>query len=296
MVRETAEHKAPVAPVNGNKINDQCFINDLQRLKDLRTFLIQEAICIGPEPAGAATLSFGKLDGLQFDLNGRPPTAEEWTQVENHSQALFRALNEPVRRRFMLGEIPSFATKLPLYLAFVALFALIGAAILPEALEHLYNVPSHATALPFYMIWLMSLGAIGSVAFIGMNALSVQQDITFDLTNHRLMFLRIALGSLFGLVLTLPFGFAEFTHFLEDITQRGKPIAMGSPSQAVLLLLPFLLGFSTSLVILILNRMVDGVQSFFGKIGTGERGTGSSQPTGPSGRPGPAGTRKLKPV
>ena len=36
-------------------------------------------------------------------------------------------------------------------------------------------------ALPFYLVWLMSLGASGSIAFIGMNALSVQQDVTLTL-------------------------------------------------------------------------------------------------------------------
>jgi hypothetical protein len=55
------------------------------------------------------------------------------------------------------------------------------------------------------------MGAIGSVAFIGMNALSVQQDVTFDLNNDRLMVLRIVLGALFGIVLTLPFGFTQFS-------------------------------------------------------------------------------------
>jgi hypothetical protein len=34
---------------------------------------------------------------------------------------------------------------------------------------------------------------------------------------------------------------------------------------AIFLLLPFVLGFSTSLVIMILNRLVGGVQAFFGK-------------------------------
>ena len=106
---------------------------------------------------------------------------------------------------------------------------------------------------------------MGSLAFIGMNALSVQRDISFDLTNMRLNYLRIILGALFGLVLTLPFGYTGFLEFCNDIavgsTQVTKPEITIA---ALILLLPFILGFSTSLVILILNRFVDSVQSFFG--------------------------------
>jgi hypothetical protein len=104
-----------------------------------------------------------------------------------------------------------------------------------------------------------------------MNALSVQEDATFDLTNPRLMILRIALGSLFAVVITLPFGFDSFYDFLKGIVTNGVAPASNSSGegkgnfvQAVLLLLPFVLGFSTSLVIQLLNRLVQGAQAFFG--------------------------------
>ena len=123
---------------------------------------------------------------------------------------------------------------------------------------------------PFYLIWLFSLGAIGAVAYIGMNALSIQEDITFDLTNPRLMILRIVLGGLFGLVLTLPFGYQDFLNFCVSLI-KANPVPAEQPEgnksawQAVTLLMPFVLGFSTSLVLLVLNQMVDGFQAFFGK-------------------------------
>ncbi len=58
----------------------------------------------------------------------------------------------------------------------------------------------------------------------------------------------------------------------------------------MLLLLPFVLGFSTSLVIMILNRLVGAVQAFFGKSGTGDGSQAtpvalqSSSSTGPLSR------------
>jgi hypothetical protein len=85
--------------------------------------------------------------------------------------------------------------------------------------------------------------------------------------------LRVALGALFAVVLTLPFGYPEFLAFCDGIrfphlpTNPDKPPATGSvlTTQAVFLLLPFVLGFSTSLVILILNQFVEAVQAFFGR-------------------------------
>ncbi len=120
-----------------------------------------------------------------------------------------------------------------------------------------------------------------------MNALSIQDDITFDLTNTRLLLLRVALGSLFAVVLTLPFGYAEFLTFCARVAQPfqeliAKPgseptAASVLTKEALFLLLPFVLGFSTSLVILILNQMVEAAQVFFGRR--------PASPTVPSPRP-----------
>jgi hypothetical protein len=257
-------------------ISDEHFIRDLKRLKDLRSFLIQEAINISP--GDSAPLSFGRLNLLQYRPDGRSPTQQEWSEVELQTQTLFRLLTEPLRRRFILGEIPSWISILPILLALLALAGLIG-AIVVQRIDFLHLKTISANTLPFYLVWLMSLGAIGAVAFIGMNALSVQQDITFD---RRLMLLRITLGALFGLVLTLPFGFNGFMEFVSGISSESLPQDMipartiTVTTQALLLLLPFVLGFSTSLVIMILNRLVEGVQAFFGKTGLGERGQVSS--------------------
>jgi len=248
-------------------INDEQFIGDLKRLKELRSFLIQEAVGLSTDDS--TSLSFGHLNLLKYSFNGRTPTEAEYSQVERLTQTLFSSLTEPLRRRFIMSEIPGWVSGLSISLAFVALASLVLAIIAQDVA--LLRLPSSgANTLPFYLVWLMSLGAIGSVAFIGMNALSVQQDITFDLSNRRLMKLRIVLGALFALVLTLPFGFEGFIQFIGvisrgqiegDVAQRK----IGGPTQAMLLLLPFVLGFSTSLVIMVLNRLVDGVQSFFGR-------------------------------
>ena len=272
---QTAPNRSPtgedtkVQPL-GNKVNDARFIRDLERLKELRSFLIQEAVSVSP--AESAALEFGRLNSLKYSPihPGRDPTEEEWRQVERLTRTLFGLMTPALRRRFVLGSVPGMLTWLPIILTLVALASL-TLATLSYATRFVGLPDRGANVLPFYLIWLVSLGAIGATAFIGMNALSVQEDITFDLTNRRLITLRIALGALFGLVITLPFGFNGFIDFCGAILDPRAPGTTERPNtstvtlQAGMLILPFILGFSTSLVILILNRFVDAVQSFFGR-------------------------------
>src|SRR5208337_4226228 len=230
-------------------ISDYQFIRDLKQLKELRSFLIREAVTISDPTA----LSFGRLNLLQFHADGEAPTLEEWSDLELHTRTLFGLLTEPLRRKFILGEIPAWLGALAVVLAFISLLTLIVAERVAVG-STTYEAMGKGT-LPFYLIWIMSLGALGSVAFIGMNALALQHDLTFDPASPRLMTLRIVLGAVFGLVLTLPFGFPVFEQFLAVLCGWGEDVKngrLGNPTgfttQALLLLLPFILGFSTSLV------------------------------------------------
>jgi hypothetical protein len=92
-----------------------------------------------------------------------------------------------------------------------------------------------------------------------------------------MMVLRVVLGGLFALVLMLPFGAAGFMEFcyyvgtgneLAPTGDQPVPLSLGTSSQlqqALALIAPFLLGFSTSLVILILNQAIEAVQAFVGR-------------------------------
>ncbi|HYX49052.1 MAG TPA: hypothetical protein VE843_04890, partial [Ktedonobacteraceae bacterium] len=132
--------------------------------------------------------------------------------------------------------------------------------------------PSSPNLFFWYLGWVTAMGCIGAGAFIGMNAISAQQDITFDISNQRLIILRVVLGGLFALVLTVSFGsqgFIEFCYYVGTGSRlgQGSNTGDGNPSltRDLVLIVPFLLGFSTSLVILILNQIIQGIQAFFGK-------------------------------
>jgi hypothetical protein len=258
---DTAAPKPP-----GNAINDSQFITELNRLRNLKGFLNNEAVVLGLSDVDSNVL--GDLFTLTESYRGRSPTGAEWTKLDQFNQLFFQRLTEAQRRRFLLGGIPQGFAKAPIIFAGVALLSLLGTVLIGELVRN--QDIQILIILSCYLFWLISLGAIGSIAFIGMNALSVQQDITFDLLNPRLINLRIALGALFALVLTLPFGFTGYVKFIRGIvtvTQFNGPSAPDAvtTSDALMLIMPFLLGFSTSLVIMILNRMLEAAQSFFGK-------------------------------
>jgi hypothetical protein len=118
------------------------------------------------------------------------------------------------------------------------------------------------------VFWLLLLGALGAIASIGFNAIAVSEEITFDINNRLLLLLRMLLGALFALIITIPFGFNDFVEFTQGLI-KPVPVDNGAEGgkialQAVLLLLPFVLGYSTSLTIVILNRFLSAIKAFFG--------------------------------
>ena len=144
------------------------------------------------------------------------------------------------------------------------------------------NMSANAVRLVCYLSWVMSLGNLGSVAFISVNALAIQSDITFDISNARFVFLRVLIGSLFALMIALPLSvedFFQFCHYIGTITLTeesppgtvtSSPTPTVRATQIAMLLLPFVLGFSTSLVLMIMNRIVETANSLLGINGARE--------------------------
>src|SRR5262249_27919796 len=158
---------------------------------------IEQAVPL--KPTEAPILSFRELNLLRYKQRGRSPTESEWSALEQLTQDLFGHLTEPLRRQFIYGQITWWVPGLVLGFGFIAFFVLwLGVHLWGQDYEFI---------LITYVAWSAALGAIGAISFIGMNALAVQNDATFDLTNAKLIALRIGLGALFGVVLTLPFGF-----------------------------------------------------------------------------------------
>jgi hypothetical protein len=223
----------------------------------LKTLLLTRGVHIREEDV--PLLSFGMLNDLRYNEKGRLPTVEEWDQLDKRSQKLFSYLDDELRKHFELNQTANLIAQLPLLLIFVALLivAILSLITVIFAVDRLL-------LLGCYFLWTALLGAIGAIAFLSMNTLSIQKDITFDFTNKSLLAVRIVLGSLFGF-LSMPFGFYSYVTFWESLAHgTPAPGAANFSFEAALLLLPFVLGFSTSLVILVLNRFKESITVFFG--------------------------------
>src|ERR1700730_15604479 len=245
-----------------NAIRDSRFMNQFENLTSLKTLLLTRGVHMREEDV--PLLSFGMLNHLRYSEKGRLPTVEEWEQLDKRSQKLFSYLDDGLRKQFELSQTANLIAGLPVLFIFVALLFLITAT---------FAVDRNLLLLGCYFLWAALLGAIGAIAFLSMNTLSIQKDITFDLTNKSLLAVRIVLGSLFGFFLSMPFGFYSFVTFWETISHETPAHGAATFSfEAALLLLQFVLGFSTSLVILVLNKFVESITVFFG----GRRGSDGS--------------------
>jgi hypothetical protein len=211
----------------------------------------------------------GGLNMLEYAAlpsRGRRATVDEWSEVEERTHAVWAALSDAQRRRFLTTQVPGwFAYAMSAFMVMVLASVLV--AFLVRTSSEWQKIPG-VLLLPF-MAFVVSLGAIGASASIGMNALSVQEDATFDISNGKFLWLRIVLGALFGATLTFPWAFPVFQTFITTLqSSPSSTVAVQQAQfvQALWLLTPFILGFSTSLVILVLSRAVESVQTFFGKV------------------------------
>ncbi|MEM9635345.1 MAG: hypothetical protein AAGA50_28735, partial [Pseudomonadota bacterium] len=264
-----------------NFIKDAKFNEDLETLRNLHTFLNKEAV---PLPDGFRLGALNSLKSAGQNQMGRAPTQEEWMAVEDKTQALFAQLSDADRKSYLASQMPNFLPKLAVWLVIVSIGSMILSVFMAEV-TLLSKGLDGALMVLFFLLWLMSLGAIGAAAFIGFNAISVTSDITFDISDSRLIVQRIVLGALFALFFTLPFGFHEFLAFVKGLSAAALNKAtvptrseLAFTNQSLLLIMPFVLGYSTSLVILILNRLISSASTLFGAQETPAKGRSRNKP------------------
>jgi hypothetical protein len=84
---------------------------------------------------------------------------------------------------------------------------------------------------------------------------------TIDVTDKNILGVRVVLGALFALLIALPIGgksvLVVYQAFLAE-----HPVP--TIEDWIIALLPFMLGFSTTLVLAIFNRIVAGISALFG--------------------------------
>jgi len=227
------------------------FISQLEKLRRLRSFIVSHNIKETTDQVSTLpTIDLGTLNSIRYRDNAREPSASEWDELNRKLQHFYSLLSETDLRKFHFKLAAPMLKVTPAALVLFSILCL----IIPNII---IAVPAWALEAAFFG-WILTVGALGSMAFILVNALGIQVDPTVDVTDRNATMFRVSLGALFSVILTLPFGYPTFEKFLQDL---GKTV---DPKEGALLLMPFLFGFSTSLVLTILNRLVEGAQTFFG--------------------------------
>jgi hypothetical protein len=250
------------------RINDRAFTARLKQVLGLRDFIVRE---LSPDQkrASADVLTLEGLYPLTYARTGREPSADEWSTLEQRFFDLNLLLDPDSRKKFALREFPTLVIHVAIY-SLAASLAALFIAVYPDLIPTSTVFTQSTVVLPSFVAWNVCLGILGSIAFISVNALSMQADVTFDITNVRFVLLRIVLGALFGVLISLPVGYNGFYSFCKDLAASGKAIEATQiySSQVVYLLLPFLAGFSASLFMTIISKFITGVQSLFGIDGS----------------------------
>jgi hypothetical protein len=155
----------------------------------------------------------------------------------------------------VMGESPS-------YERFKLLLMLLGGVgvIAAVASAHFSFKGQYGTIFP-QSIFALCLGFLGAVVYSFFSALRILPR-TFGVDDKYLNYARLVLGSVLGWIV--------YFAFLQDTFQAAfgvgdPPLANDEPTKARMLLLsPFLVGYSTTLAVGILNKAITAVELTFG--------------------------------
>jgi hypothetical protein len=242
----------------------ECALTDRRFVTHLKFLMIMQRVIVGHNLKLADEdkdhLYLGHLHMLHLaprknrrnKKNCRPPTVEEWAEVERKIIILEKYLTPNLLTYVEINHLSGkILEKVALCLLSISILVLVAALLLDS-----WYVP---LLLACFTVWSATTGALGSTAFLYVNALSIQVDPKVDLTSRTLVTMRLILGALFAVILTVPFGYESFYKFGHNLLIENMEI-----KDNFFLLLPFTLGFSTPLALSILGRLIQSVRTFFG--------------------------------
>jgi hypothetical protein len=251
---------------NPNSISDRRFVGQLQEIKNLKQFLFEQKVKF--EPAQLGSIDLGSLNNLYFSPSGRVPTSEEWKLLDEKISILASYLSDELRQKIRVRELSVFFDTLPLAfllatLATVLYRFLYGGFLTKGTL--LFN----ASFLLSLIVWTVAQGGLGACAFLGTRIATKRSEKGLidnfadvaDVTDESILKIRIVLGCLFGSLIGVPIGSLAFDKMGSAIYDSTTNL---TPSDFALILLPFMVGFSTNLVLAILERFIESIRTFFG--------------------------------
>ena len=160
--------------------------------------------------------------------------------------------------------------------------------------KHNYTWTGGTVDLLANMLWILALGGLGTCGYLGTSLMSESRRIMarisslpntalpntagmdgsatpivseIDLTDANLITTRVVIGILFSFILCLP-AYKGNLHAIIMGATGGASDDVSNPQNLAkdfaLTLLPFILGFSTTLVLTVMERFVTAIGSLFG--------------------------------
>lgn len=266
--------------VDESSISDENFIEQLRDVRKLRRFLFSEMVKISHTEASSTDL--GILSNLKYHRYGRKPDEREWELLDVKMSILADYLTPELRRKFKIWELGLYFGLLPICFLVLGVTALAVAFFFPKPFtDPTDNMSSWQQAPLFISVvaWTISLGGLGACAFLTTTLLAGQNSISprigrtrdsdheyIDITDTNFVNARLVIGILFSFLLGLPFSSASLRFVLDKMYEGTKNLDF-STEELAMMVIPFVMGFSTNLVLLILERIVTAIKSVFGISG-----------------------------
>jgi hypothetical protein len=258
----------PALAANG--ISDRRFAAQLEAIQKLKRFLFDEKVLLQTDVL--ESIDLGALNNLKYAPAGRMPTEGEWRALDQKLASLTPLLSPALRWKFCIRELHFFFITVPIFFMATTIIATLSLALLMTFGdgESFFFVISYVTAS---LIWTLSQGALGACAFLCVNATvhalkeqSASNPLhqAIDVTDESILSVRVVLGALFALLIAVPIGGKSIVVVYRAFTADNPvpPI-----EDWIIALVPFMLGFSTTLVLAIFNRIIGGISTMFGISG-----------------------------
>lgn len=246
------------------KISDRLFVRQLGYTRSLVTFLIRRQAL--PEKPPDLLENLAALGSMRYSRRGRAASEEEWRKLYAISHGLASELPLEIATAFSIWRLRTFFGLFPI------IFLIMGIAALEATYLEGYAVGGwyYFIGLAAVLSWTCALGGLGTSAFFGTSLLAQLASATGndqaklkEITDDTYLRTRLMIGILFAFVLGLPFG-----HLSLDTASASlfKDVVWNADLFTTILhiLAPFLLGFSTALVLSILERLIEGIKTTFG--------------------------------
>jgi hypothetical protein len=257
------EQEAP-----GGAIANERFIRQLDELRQLKEFLFEEKVQFKEDDLDGIDLE--ELNNLSYKASGRVPSVGEWRTLDEKLSKLASYLNDDLRRKIRIHELKLFFRILPIgFLATTVVSTILYANL------YLINSGSAWRAFLWLVIicaWSVSQGGLGACAFLGTSVIMKTSILTdtgprenIDLTDRNFLVIRVILGTSFAVIIGLPYSPLGL-NLIPNLYLKGTILPVDEYN-FMLSLIPFLAGFSTNLVLVILGKFVGAIEGVFGSPG-----------------------------